>query len=771
MSLKVKVTKNAATLENNQVRLEIQSIDGVFSERIFAYNNGWQTVLESRPGGSDSSLDFVPTADTYKIVDQSGDSAALQLTGGEGHQTFRVTIRLGKDDAFFHYSVEESVSGRMRTRSLMSRYAFAENEVDFCFAPHLRPRHDHVVGQFAFKSPAIIVQSGRKLASLIADVDMIDASGKQLVCLEPDMSRQRSPEPIIAYGFKDHEPQGLIYFQHRPDMIVELNNSRRTYGYRLYASASAEPRCGYRDIVRLLWKTYGEKHFSQGLPQVMPIDRYNDYALDYAIKTLWRDLPRNNLDCGGMVMGIKFPNDIWFHFFFNHLHTAFGLYRMGKRRGRADLVERARKIRNLILTAPRNNGAYPAIFSHTIVTGMRHDEWIPHAHWVGGFIPYQTQISRPADQPAYSTMDGAWTSYWMLRWHEEIEKDQRLVEMAKEYGELLLRSQLPSGSMPVWLHKDTLDPLDALRENPSCAASGLFLAKLYESTKDDRYLKAAKRIAAFVEERFMPQGWTDYEAFFDSAGKPMDLSDPYSRQRPQCTFPIFWTAEMGKLLYRATNEKKYLEQALRAVDYLLLFQGVWSPPYLTVKGFGSIGIGNGHTGWNDARAGIFSPGIADFFELTGNKEYLQRSVAAMRSPLALMYVPENEPVSSVFDKGPLGYADECYAHRGRDARLGPSSFDFSVGYALMANEDLYLRFGSAFLDVDSGHGIGIDGCVVSPAVKKNGKMEFEIKDFVSYPRPITLGISAPAESATEIVVNGSKVSGKTGGSRRVETKL
>src|SRR6186713_1845450 len=203
MPLKAEVSENTATLENDRVLLKIEIIDGSFRERIFANNDGWQPLLESRPSGGEPSLDFVPTADTCKILDQSAHSAALHLTGSRGQQTFNVTIRLGKDDSFLHYSVQESVSGRMRTRSLMSRYAFAENEVDFCFVPHLRPRHDHVVGQFAFKSPAIIVQSGSKLASLIADVDKIETSGQQFVCLEPDMSRQRFPEPIIAYGFKD----------------------------------------------------------------------------------------------------------------------------------------------------------------------------------------------------------------------------------------------------------------------------------------------------------------------------------------------------------------------------------------------------------------------------------------------------------------------------------------------------------------------------------------------------------------------------------------
>jgi hypothetical protein len=267
-----------------------------------------------------------------------------------------------------------------------------------------------------------------------------------------------------------------------------------------------------------------------------------------------------------------------------------------------------------------------------------------------------------------------------------------------------------------------------LRESPSGAASGMLLAKLYNVTGDKRYLKAAQRVADFIEQR-MPQGWMDYECFFDSAGKPLDLTDPYGGQRPQCTFPIFWSSQLGKELHIATGEQRYLDMALRAVDYLVLFQGVWSPPYLSVKGFGSIGIGNGHTGWNDARSGIFAPFIGEFYELTGNPEYLQRGVAAARAPLALMYIPENEPVAStVFDQGPVGYADECYAHRGRDARLGPSTFDFSVGYALVAYEELYRRYGAAYVNLHTGVNIGIDACVVEDVTVDGVTVDIRILD-------------------------------------------
>ncbi|WP_312419356.1 hypothetical protein [Shinella sp.] len=757
MSVIIDASDRRVVLENGLVRLELTLGEQGLSERIYGWNGDWVEILSTARPIGDLVLDHIPVAGKINVDRAVPEEGRVSLEGEEEGRRYRLTVTLRIGERHARYKVDETIDQPMSSRSLMSRYAFAEKRVDFSFGSHLRPAAGQVIGQFAFKSPALIVQKGPLLASLVADVDLIGAKADQLLCLEPDASNFDDRETTLGYGFKDHEPHGLIYFQHRDDMIATISPGTRSYGYLLYVSSEAEPLYGYREIVRLLWSTFGQVSYEATHPQVISFDKYADYALDYALPNLWRDIPVEGTDCGGMLMGIKFPNDIWFHFFFNHLHTAFGLYRMGKRRGRPDLVDKARKIRNLILSAPRLNGAIPAIFSHQIINGIRQDEWIPHAHWVGGSIPYQTQIPRPPDQPAYSTMDGAWTSYWMLRWAEELEADARLIDIAREYGELLLSVQTPSGSVPVWLDKTTLEPFLMLRESPSSAASGVLFAKLYEVTKDARFLNAAKRVAAYLESRHMPQGWTDYECFFDSAGKPVDLSDPYSGQRPQCTFPIFWTSQLAKELYRSTGEKAYLDQALRAVDYLVLFQGVWSPPYLTVKGFGSIGIGNGHTGWNDARSGIFAPFIADFYALTGNPEYLQRAAAAMRSPLALMYIPENEPVSSVFDKGPTGYGDECYAHRGRDARLGPSTFDFSIGYALMAYEEIHINYGAAYVDKERGHKIGIDGCSVDLGAKTDSGADFTVIDKVGKGRLL------------EVVVG--QASGADGRKRQVRVEI
>src|SRR5690606_41420452 len=42
------------------------------------------------------------------------------------------------------------------------------------------------------------------------------------------------------------------------------------------------------------------------------------------------------------------------------------------------------------------------------------------------------------------------------------------------------------------------------------------------------------------------------------------------------------------------------------VDYLCLYQAVWSPPFLSLAVFGGFVVGNGHPAWSDARQGFFA---------------------------------------------------------------------------------------------------------------------------------------------------------------------
>jgi hypothetical protein len=102
----------------------------------------------------------------------------------------------------------------------------------------------------------------------------------------------------------------------------------------------------------------------------------------------------------------------------------------------------------------------------------------------------------------------------------------------------------------------------------------------------------------------------------------------------------------------------------------------------------------------------------------------------------------------------LGYADECYAHRGCDARLGPSTFDFSVGYALMAREELHARYGDAWIDVARRRGVGIDGCTVRE-VRVNGQMvDVLLDDKVARSAPPEIALANASAMPVRVLMDG-----------------
>ncbi len=656
--------------------------------------------------------------DSVSIKEESHDTVLIELSGCADDTMVTSFFQLNEFDPLIHCNVH--VHGRGGGyHEVMSHHEFVPGVCDYCFTPHLRPGANDVVGRFAMKSPVCIMQKDAHLACLVADVTDLDDEPDKMICLDANVKGSTGASSQIAVGIANHEPYGLIYFRKVHSPAPSATNREVRYSYYMLLSADAVPASGYSLVVRSLWRMFGRKNFMRVDPQTMSRQRYTELALNYAVKNLWRDFPSQEWQgdgdarsTGGLIMGIKYPNDIWFHFFFNQLHTAYGLLLYGRENGDADLVEKARRIKQLALQAPSKAGLQAAVFTHEIVTGLRRERWVIQSHWASGAIPYADQATISPDFDAYSTLDSSWTAYWMLRWLDT-EPDDGLLDRVTLLGDTLLAVQRPSGAIPTFLHASNLAPMTHLQESPDCAVCGLFLAELFSRTGQSKYLLAAERVASFIEDDIMPQKWACYETYYDSAAKPLDTYDGHTNQLPQNTYPMYWSSQLFKSLYRTTARSNYLASAVACVDYLLLFQAVWSPPYLGVKGFGSVGIGNGHTGWNDARSGIFASGIADFFPLTGNREYLERGVAAARAPLVLMYAPENERVASTYNCGPIGYADECYAHRGKDGRLGPSCFDYSVGYALVAFHELCRRYGSIYLHTEGGWAVGIDGVAVT----------------------------------------------------------
>jgi hypothetical protein len=123
--------------------------------------------------------------------------------------------------------------------------------------------------------------------------------------------------------------------------------------------------------------------------------------------------------------------------------------------------------------------------------------------------------------------------------------------------------------------------------------------------------------------------------------------------------------------------------------------------------------------WNDARQSLFAPVFLDYYRATGEREYFERGVAALRASFALLYCPENARVRPAYERahpmlGPesYGFTMENVAHGGPDGHgIGPFTiFSWGNGAALASAALVRDRFGDVYVDAKRHSAFGINGC-------------------------------------------------------------
>jgi hypothetical protein len=305
------------------------------------------------------------------------------------------------------------------------------------------------------------------------------------------------------------------------------------------------------------------------------------------------------------------------------------------------------------------------------------------------------------------------------------------------YGRFVQRVVLPNGAVPTWLNHDlTVFNCGARSDEGGCvsatsAISGAVLAKLARTNAT--FAPVALRIGDFVLRTVIPTlAFYDFETFFSCNHKPVNWTDTIAGLKAINTLSVGWVADQMLALYTLTKNEYYLEQGELVLGVLNLFQQVWSPPrYEQRYGylFGGLGAGNTDGEWSD-REHRAAPTLADYFDVTGKVEYLERAVAATRASFGLMHMPPNfrynitrQPagIGPPAGRPTAGYSPENILHGGEWD--GFSGFNWGGGGAASAAAFLELRFGGALVSVTQreAYGVGIDGIHVEKAVLSNNK--------------------------------------------------
>ncbi|MCC3375672.1 glycoside hydrolase family 88 protein [Cohnella sp. REN36] len=595
----------------------------------------------------------------------------------------------------------------------------------FHWAPHLAPTDRHVIDQHAFRSPALVVQDGTRTLILVPDLDLLAAKPPVRWYMDLD-----APGNRLTLGMSASRPEEHVLFVREPGAVYPAGTVRIGFYLMTFEdeAVAADP---WRPVLAFLWERWGSPRFRTGAPAAAPLHAYVRHAYDWAFKhwegAVWQSFELDGRPVGACAFIVdatqspnypgppdeREPRSIWNQAWFSSLRSAQGVYRYARRSGDAELRRRALLAKELALSAPQRDGLFPSVIATrmervrladgTEVNRSRGWEEAAWGHSNRNPLSPWTRGGTALEAP-YHLLDMSWTALLMLRWHEELEHDDRLLAYVQSYAEALLALQDERGYFPAWLEPETMRPLPELSQSPETSMSVTFLLALHDAVPDPRYRAAALRAIDAVLADIVPIGrWEDFETYWSCCPYGAETLQGQQVARngmfKQCNLSMFWTAESLHAAWLATGEPRYLAAGERCLDELLMTQASWQPPYIYVEALGGFGVMNADGEWNDARQSLFAELILRYGMALDRLEYIERGVAALRASFVMMYCPENEKTREQWEKAFPFFGEEDYGfmmeNYGHDGRTGPDGlgmgrftiFDWGNGAAAEA----YLR--------------------------------------------------------------------------------
>lgn len=621
-----------------------------------------------------------------------------------GNEKGDVQIRTINDNTLYvKFTFDPKDSVGQDDWQLNIKPAFAPS---FHWAPHLTPADNYIIAQHVFRSPALIFSNEDRSLTLIPDLDILKRGTP--VDWYMDMDAQKN---IFTLGMSRNKVTDHVLFER--DSGAVYPEGKLEIGCYLICSNDGESLCNpFRKPLEFLWTRWGKTEFDKGNPigdnDLEPYVKHTyRWAFESWGKSVWQKFQLGGKKVGAPVFIVNVtqsPNypgnanerefrSVWNQAWFSSLRSASGLYRYGRKKNDPSWIEKANLTKELALSAPQINGFFPALIATEMeeveIDGQKYNRssgWNSHYWGNSNRNPYTWD----AKESPYHVLDMSWTALLMLRWYEDLEKDERLLSYARQYADALLKIQTDDGFFPGWLNLHTLLPMQHLNQSPETSMSVTFLLKLYELTGKEHYKNSALKAMDAVVSQIIPEGrWEDFETYWscsrygstDLVGKKIARNNMYK----QCNFSMFWTTEALFECYRITKSKEYLRLGRRTLDEMLMTQASWQPPYMYVNVLGGFGVMNADGEWNDSRQSLFAEIILQYGKLLNVLEYKERGIAALKASFVMMYCPENpitkkqwEKAWPFFGSADYGFTMENYGHGGKTSPRGLGMGEFTI---------------------------------------------------------------------------------------------
>jgi hypothetical protein len=739
-----------AWISEGALREEYQARDG----------EQWVVVATAAEGGSAgctriglTDKDNAP-AGSPRIALRGGELVEEFEAGG-----FHVVRRVAASEGpWLHVTTRLEARPGALLHSFQDRFMFSCRP-DWSFAPSV----GGFVPDAQYKAPLVLVQSRRMAFGLVPDLAALDL--ELLRQCHHTLDLDVPGGPVLGVGFVPaHQAYHSVY---EPDRSAAWQASvAPVNSYYMLVSATSEPAEAYRDAVRLQWRRFGQPTQAKAAIQQQgtstPADVYgwlrergpveDQVALDKRLVGLklwdewraevwehrsrqdWLQVPLGGSSVGGGVATRRWgPGpSLYLTAWFNTLRTSLGMALFARRTGDDELLRRARETVEVALRAPGRDGAFKCI---AVVPGPG----IPVV-WAAG------DGSGNSTAEGYLGYDMSWTGYWLLRWRSEnLPGSDAILERCRALAKFLSDRQAPDGMLPTRFRDDgSVDTALSRTVKAETGPVALFFLELYRQDPDIRWLEAGRRGLAFLEKDVIPQRqWYDFETFWSCSPRGPKL-DQRSQQWPANDLALGQSVAAFLAGYRATGERHYLDQGVRVLDYLLLYQQCWTNPLLDhLNGpatlLGGFTTQNSDAEWSDARQSQVGNILLDYYKATGTVEYLERGVAALRAQF---------PVSPC----------ENWAHSGYGSKTGISSFHWGTGSGMAGIEidEDYLR--DAVVDVAAGRAVGVDGLDVADCSVRGSEISLIFSSPFPWKRsPVFIFHRCEAARSYHVFANGAEV--------------
>lgn len=588
-----------------------------------------------------------------------------------------------------------------------------EFQPDFWWMPHLAPKKGNIAQQHIFRSPALIARGSGKTLILLPDVRMAEKSPVGWY-LDLDAEAGKMYIGMSKSRISDH-----VLYEKIPGAVHEGQ-----VGLAFYAlAAEEEMENPFRPVLEWYWQRYGREDSEACLGHMRNLTTYTEHTYRWAFETwresVWQEFTVQDKLVGAPVFIVNVtqsPNypgkvnerefrSIWNQAWFCSLRSASGLFRHARRTGRQDLMEYAKKTKELALAFPQEGGLFDSVAATRMELVFEDDGMYNRScGWDTLFFGNSDRnpFGAAAEQAPRHILDMAVTVWYMLVWHTELEEDARLMDYARAFCDRLITLQDARGFYPAWVQADGKG-MGVLDDSPESSMAAAVLLKLHGITGERKYLDSARRALEAVWQEIVPAGrWEDFETYWSCCrygGDHVGRKFARNGMHKQCNFSMYFTALAFMEAYRAAGDRADLEKGRRVLDEMLMTQSSYQPENIPVPVVGGFGVMNCDAELNDSRESLFAPLIMEYGQLLGCEEYTQRGLAALRAGFSMMYCPDNPQAKQQWEQawpffGPAdyGFTMENYGHNGEvcDGGLGIGEFtiyDWGNGAASEAWEN------------------------------------------------------------------------------------